>query len=111
MFIDRSEIGADCLNKYELEEARNNRAKQIQMWTIIREMLSYLSYLWIIYTITCSNRNNHAFLQVNHLRQFYLNIGHSNHDYTKVKDILFFESSLTKFEIDRLYQSMNIGHG
>jgi len=54
------------------------------MWSIVREILSYLCFLWIVYTIACSNRTNNDVLQVNHLREFFLNIGHPDYDYTKV---------------------------
>jgi len=67
-----------------VEEARIHRAEYIQMWSIVREILSYLCFLWIVYTIACSNRTNNDVLQVKHLRQFFLNIGHPDYDYTKV---------------------------
>jgi hypothetical protein len=90
IFISRSHTRANRLTKYEVEEARSRRLRNIQMWSIIREILSYLFFLWIIYAISYSNRNENAFRQVNHLRRFFMNIGHVNHDYTKVKYLDFF---------------------
>jgi hypothetical protein len=105
-------IRAKRLTKYEVEEARRRRRKEIQMWSSIREILSYVCFLWIVYAVAYSNRNNNAFLQVNHLRHFFLNIGHSQYDYTKVKVLFcFLKISLKKFNIDRLYQLKNIGIG
>jgi len=92
VFISRSHARANRLTKSEVEEARNRRLRDVQMWSIIREILSYLCFLWIIYAIAYSNRNENAFRQVNHLRRFFMNIGHANHDYTKVKLLYFFSS-------------------
>ncbi len=72
------------MTKYEVEEARSRRVREVQMWSIIREILSYLCFLWLIYVITYSNNNQNAFRQVNHLRQYFMNIGHKKNDYTKV---------------------------
>ena len=74
------------LTRAELSEARYHRLKQMKMSTILREILSYCSFIWIIYLISYSNRNPNAFLQVHHLRHFLLNLGHSHHDYTKVNE-------------------------
>jgi hypothetical protein len=46
-----------------------------------------LCFIWILYAIGYSNRNNNDFLQVKHLRHFVLNIGHSNNDYTQISTI------------------------
>ncbi len=85
MFINRSHTRANRLNKAELAEARNRRLKDVHMWSIIREVLSYSCFLWILFVTAYSNRDSNAFLQVNHLRHFFLNIGHSSYDYTKVR--------------------------
>jgi hypothetical protein len=89
LFITRSRTRANRLNIDEVKEARSRRVKEIQMWSIIREILSYLCYLWIVYALTFATRDNNSFMQVNHLRHFFLNIGHSQHDYTKVKFFFF----------------------
>ena len=90
IFLNRSRVRANRLTKYEVEEARSRRLRTVQMWSIIREILSYLIFLWMIYTIAYSNRNDNAFRQVNHLCQFFLNTGHRNYDYTKVKSFCLF---------------------
>ncbi len=59
------------------------------MWSIIREVTVYLCFIWILYVISYSNRNNNDFLQVNHLRHFFLNIGSSSNDYTQVRGVDF----------------------
>jgi len=77
------------LNKAELVYARDQRLKEIHMWSIIREITTYLCFIWILYVISYSSRNNNDFLQVNHLRHFFLNIESSNNDYTQVREIDF----------------------
>ena len=54
------------------------------MWSIIKEFLVYVSFLWLLYFLSYSNRNHDGFYQVNHLRKFLLEIGNQTHDYTKV---------------------------
>jgi hypothetical protein len=77
------------LNQAELTYARDQRLKEIHMWSIIREILVYLCFMWILYVISYSNRNNNDFLQVNHLRHFFLNIESSTNDYTQVREVNF----------------------
>jgi hypothetical protein len=72
-----------------LAYARDQRLKEIHMWSIIREVTVYLCFIWILYVISYSNRNNNDFLQVNHLRHFFLNIGSSSNDYTQVRGVDF----------------------
>jgi hypothetical protein len=55
------------------------------MWSIIREVLSYLAFLTMIYLVTYSNMNSNAFLQVKHLQKFFLNTNQIDTDYTKVR--------------------------
>jgi hypothetical protein len=111
LFINRSRTRANRLNDAEVEEARSRRVKEVQMWSILREIFSYLCFLWIVYTLSYSNRDNNAFVQVNHLRNYFLNIGHNRYDYTKVRILFFLKTFSKKFDIDRLYQLMNIGIG
>ncbi len=55
------------------------------MWSIIREVLSYLAFLTMIYLVTYSNMNSNAFLQVKHLQKFFLNTNQIDTNYTKVR--------------------------
>lgn len=54
------------------------------MWAIIREILSYLTFLALLYFLTYSNLNFNSYYQVQHLRKFFLNTRQINNDYTKV---------------------------
>jgi hypothetical protein len=79
---------ANRLDKIELTYARNYRLKEIQMWKIIKEVLTYLCFLSMLYAVIYSNVHQNAFLEVNHLRKFFLNTRSIDQDYTKVR--LFF---------------------
>ena len=54
------------------------------MWSFIREVLTYLSFLSLICILTYGNRDQNSFLQVNHLRNYFLNSRQTDCDYTKV---------------------------
>jgi hypothetical protein len=61
------------LNKTEVARARDQRLNQLRMWSIIRELGTYLCFLVLLYLSTYSNMNQHAFQQVQHLRRYFLN--------------------------------------
>ncbi len=54
------------------------------MWSIIREIFIYSCFLSLLYIVTYSNHQSNSFLQVNHLRKYFLNSRQINCDYTKV---------------------------
>ena len=85
LLVNRSRTPINRLNEGEIEDARQTRLKVLKMNSIIREIVAYCCFIWIIYVISCSNRNSNAFLQVNHFRDFLLNKDKSTHDYTKVR--------------------------
>ncbi|CAF4364101.1 unnamed protein product, partial [Adineta steineri] len=70
------------LNENEIANARDQRLKEIQMWKIIREFLIYFIFALLVFIITYSNREQHSFLQVNHLRTYFLNQRQTTVDYT-----------------------------
>ncbi|CAF0978864.1 unnamed protein product [Rotaria sordida] len=75
------------LNENELANARQYRLKEIQKWSIIREFFIYLTFLTLICIIAYSNRDYNSFLQVHHLRKYFLNSRQINYDYTKISTI------------------------
>ncbi|CAF5136050.1 unnamed protein product, partial [Rotaria sp. Silwood1] len=87
-FTYRSQNRVNRLDENELARARDRRLKELHMWSIIRELLTYLCFLTMIYLTTYSNINSNAFLQVKHLRNFFLNTKQIDRDYTKVRSIL-----------------------
>jgi hypothetical protein len=76
------------LDQSQVVWARDQRLKELQMWSIIREVLTYLTFLSLLYFITYSNVNSNSFYQVNHLRKFFLNSRQIDNDYTKVRVFL-----------------------
>ncbi|CAF3428948.1 unnamed protein product, partial [Rotaria sp. Silwood2] len=86
-FTHRTQIHVNRLDENELVGARDRRVKELHMWSIIRELLTYLCFLMIIYLTTYSNINPNAFLQVKQLRNFFLNTKQIDRDYTKILTI------------------------
>ncbi len=84
MFIYRSPIRANRLNKAEVACARQQRLKELKMWSIIREIFIYLCFLSLLYIVTYSNHQSNSTVQVNHLRKYFLNSRQIDCDYTKV---------------------------
>ena len=74
------------------------------MWSIIREILTYLCFVSLICTITYSNHNLNSYYQVKHLQKYFLNSRQINLDYTKVKIFFFLFFYLNNFKINRFQQ-------
>ncbi len=88
MFTYRSPTHANRLNKAEVDFARDQRLKEIEMWSVIQEILIYFCFLSLLYIVTYSNRPSNSFLEVNHLRKYFLNSRQTNCDYTQVSFFL-----------------------
>lgn len=73
MFANGTRNQINRLDKIEVNQARLDRQKELQISTITRQIISYLSFLTILYLTTYSTRNENVFLQVNHLRHFFTN--------------------------------------
>ena len=72
--------------------ARDQRLKEIQMWSIIRETLIYLGFLSLLYVVVYSNNQSNSSLQVNHLKKYFLNSRQVDPDYTK-GEFFFYDCS------------------
>ncbi len=84
MFTYRPPVRTHRLNEAEIVYARNQRLKEIQMWSFIRETFIYLCFLSLLFIVTYTNRNSNSFLEVQHLRKYLLNSRQIDLDYTKV---------------------------
>ena len=94
-YIYRSSKGIDRLNQGELAFARQQREKEVQMWSIIHEFVIYVIFITLICLITFSNRGENHFYQVKHLRSYFLNTRQIDQDFTKVRKSSFeFTSSM-----------------
>jgi hypothetical protein len=78
-YLDENEIK---LNRDEVADARHRRLKDVQMWSIIRETLTYFSFLIFLCVIVYSIRDENTFLQVQHLRNYF-----SNEKYSQITRI------------------------
>jgi hypothetical protein len=58
--------------------------KELKMWSILREVSTYLCFLSLLYFVIYSNINPNRFYEVNHLQKFILNSREIDRDYTKV---------------------------
>ncbi|UJR13336.1 hypothetical protein I4U23_000354 [Adineta vaga] len=87
LFTYRSPIRANRLNANEIVYLRQKRLKEIQMWTIIREISIYVCFLSFLYILIYTNRDSNSFLQVDHLRKYFLNTRQTNLDYTKIATV------------------------
>jgi hypothetical protein len=72
------------LSNNELIVLRDQRLKELKMWSIIREILSYLCFLCFLNVVIYSNVNSNGFYQVNRLQKFILDSRQINQDYTQV---------------------------
>ena len=82
--ILRSPNRVNRLDESEVAYARQERLKEVQMWSIIREFVLYFIFLSLIFIITYSNHDENSFLQVNHLQKYFINSRQINSDFTKV---------------------------
>ncbi|CAF1320727.1 unnamed protein product [Adineta steineri] len=87
LFSPQSRKSINRLNENEIVYARDQRLKEIQMWAIIREYLIYFIFAILVFIITYSNREQHSFFQVNHLRAYLLNQRQATVDYTNINTI------------------------
>jgi hypothetical protein len=83
-FVNQFQVRTNRLTKAEVACARQERLREVQMWSIIQEALRYICFLSILCIIIYSNQNSNSFLQVKHLQKYFLNSKQINYDYTKV---------------------------
>lgn len=82
----RSKAGHIPLTQGELLYARDRRLNEIKMWEIVRELLAYLSFLWILYVVSYSNRDPNSYYLMQHLTDDFLNLNNATTDFTQVKN-------------------------
>jgi hypothetical protein len=80
----RSKSGHVPLTNGEVAYARDRRLKEIKMWEILRELLAYSTFLWILYVVSYSNRDPNSFYLMNHLKTDFLNLNNATTDFTQV---------------------------
>ncbi|CAF1616393.1 unnamed protein product [Adineta ricciae] len=80
----RSKSGHIPLTEGELAYARDKRMKEIRMWEIVRELIAYASFLWILYLVSYSNRDPNAFFLMQHLREDLLDLNSQTNGFTQI---------------------------
>ncbi len=68
----------------ELYYARYQRLKEVQMWSIIREALTYFGFIFLLFVIIYADRDSNSFRQVQHLQTYFYNSRHLDLNYKKV---------------------------
>ena len=84
-FDRRSVSAADRLSEGEIAQARDLRLKQLQMRSILREIITYFTLLFLASVVVYASVNPSAFSQVKHFRQFFLNTRKNDRDFTQVR--------------------------
>ncbi|UJR09103.1 hypothetical protein I4U23_013350 [Adineta vaga] len=102
IFNPQTMKSAKRLNENEIRDAREQRLKEMQMWSIIREFLIYVIFATLIFVITYGNREANSFHQVNHLRSYLFNTRQSTVDYTKILTIEQYWNWLENSFVDNL---------
>ncbi len=70
-FIYRLHNPVNRLDPDELISARGQRLQEIRMQSVLREICTHLCFLTLLFVITYSSHNVHAFYQVKHLQKFF----------------------------------------
>ena len=67
-----------------LERARNNRLKELKMYSILREIFSFFLFVWILLSVSYSFRDPKAFQLQQHMRSLMLRKPGTDIDFMKV---------------------------
>jgi hypothetical protein len=72
-------------NLTELEKAKLNRLKEIKMGTILKEIFSYLFFLWILIVLSYGNRDPNAYLMKQTIKSAIIEGSNSGESFEDVK--------------------------
>ena len=86
IFTYRRVVRVDRLNDAEVRCARQERIREMKMWTIVQEASIYLLFLSLLCFLVYSTRNSSSFDQVQHLRKYLTNTRHADRDLNKVTE-------------------------
>ena len=67
-----------------MEKARQVRMNEIKMWSVIREILFYSFFLWILMVISYRNRSQLMYTYKNSMEQVFIVTNNTNHSFMKV---------------------------
>ncbi|CAF1622969.1 unnamed protein product [Adineta ricciae] len=83
----RSLSYANRLTEAEIAYARDQRLKELRMWSIIRETTIYICFIALLYIVIYSHDQTDPSLQVHHFRRYFLNSRQSDCDYTQISTV------------------------
>ncbi|XP_069123973.1 polycystin family receptor for egg jelly-like isoform X2 [Argopecten irradians] len=67
-----------------LDKAREVRLKEIKMWAVIREIIFYSFFVWILMVISYQNRNTNSYLYKFSMEQVFIITNDTNHKFEKI---------------------------
>ena len=111
IFNYRPRVHAERLNEAEVEFARQERLKEVQMWNILRQFFVYFCSLILLSMIIYSNAQTNSFLQVKHLKKYFFNTRQSDQNYLKVCFVFLLIIQWRIFSFKRSSPLMIIGNG
>ncbi|XP_023225224.1 uncharacterized protein LOC111626157 [Centruroides sculpturatus] len=71
-------------NSARIEKARREREKELKMAAIIKEIFSYVFFLWILIILSYGNRDPNAFFLKTNLENAFIKKGDPNIDFTAI---------------------------
>ncbi|KAL4239265.1 hypothetical protein ACF0H5_000082 [Mactra antiquata] len=74
------------LDTKALETARKQRLKEIQMWAVIREILFYAFFLWILLVISYRSVNNNSYTYKHNMEKVFIMTNDTNKSFFKIKN-------------------------
>ncbi|XP_074649181.1 polycystin-1-like [Tubulanus polymorphus] len=69
-----------------LERAREQRLKEIQMYNIIREIIFYALFLWVLLSVSYTFRDPYSYKMKDHLEKFFIGKGGPVNDYSAIQN-------------------------
>ncbi|XP_013386314.1 uncharacterized protein LOC106155845 [Lingula anatina] len=69
-----------------LEQARENRLKELRMYDILREIIFYSVFVWMLLVISYGNRDPYNFYLREHMENEFVFKGHTTIDFTKLQN-------------------------
>ncbi|CAF1029872.1 unnamed protein product [Adineta ricciae] len=87
LFTRPASFPVHCLNEGEIVRLRDERLRQMQMWSVIHGIMLYVCCLSLAYVLIYSSRDSNAFYQVHHLRRYFLNPTQADLDYKNISTV------------------------
>ncbi|XP_033750161.1 uncharacterized protein LOC117334568 isoform X2 [Pecten maximus] len=70
-----------------LDKAREVRLKEIKMWAVVREIIFYSFFVWILMVISYQNRSTDSYLYKFSMEQVFIITNDTNHKFEKITNV------------------------